>query len=393
MNILILQQTMNLGGVNVVSAYLAAKFQKEGHLVDVFAFYADRNDMPIDNYQGIPIYIGNGFSSNQENVNLLKEIFKKHSTNLVINMWGLPYAPTATLRKACKGTKVRWISYYHSDPLFNGRIHSLNIAYLQSTNIIKKIGLWGALKTMTFITSRMMRLNYHYCWRYMVLSDSYVNNFKKFTGLKQAEKLRVMTNPVTIDSEKFKLEPELKKKEVIFVGRLDPTNKKVSRLIEAWSIVEKSCPEWTFTIVGDGPEKETLLHRINELQLEKVKLVGNQDPRPFYERASLLVLSSDFEGFPLVLGECMSFGVVPVIYDSFSALHDIVENKKNGIIIPKKNGEYSASLMADGIIKIINTNELRQSMMEMALQKSKDFHIDKIYQNWLIIFKDFENEN
>lgn len=393
MNILIMQQSLGLGGVNMVSAKLAVKFKQEGHAVDIFAFYKGKDDMPRSRYQDIPIHIGHGWVDNKKNVALVKKIIESRHINLVINQWGLPYTPTATLRKACKELKVKWISFYHNDPLYNGKISSLKDSFQKSTNIFKKMGLWLALKIMTFITGRMMRLNYHFCWRFMILSESYISHFLKFTRLDQAERLRVMYNPVTIETGDFQLLPNKKQKKVIYVGRLDPVQKHVSRLVETWCLIEKKCPDWSFTIVGDGLEKEALLHRINELQLENVKLVGNQDPRSFYEQASILVLSSDFEGFPLVLGECMSFGVIPVIYDSFSALHDIVEDGVNGVIVPKENGEFSAKLMANKMSAVINDETLRKSMMINAQKKSIDFHIDTIYKKWEEIFNEYEEEN
>ena len=118
MNILIMQQSLGLGGVNMVSAKLAVKFKQEGHAVDIFAFYKGKDDMPRSRYQDIPIHIGHGWVDNKKNVALVKKIIESRHINLVINQWGLPYTPTATLRKACKELKVKWISFYHNDPLY-----------------------------------------------------------------------------------------------------------------------------------------------------------------------------------------------------------------------------------------------------------------------------------
>ena len=59
---------------------------------------------------------------------------------------------------------------------------------------------------------------------------------------------------------------------------------------------------------------------ISNLQLKHVKLEGMQYPRQYYERASILLLTSDFEGFGLVIVEGMAFGVIPIAYGSYSAV-------------------------------------------------------------------------
>lgn len=68
--------------------------------------------------------------------------------------------------------------------------------------------------------------------------------------------------------------------------------------------------------------------QVRELKLRNVSFEGFQNPKEYYERASILLLTSEFEGFPLVLPECMSFGVIPAVYGSYSAVYDIVEDGK-----------------------------------------------------------------
>ena len=73
-------------------------------------------------------------------------------------------------------------------------------------------------------------------------------------------------------------------------------------------------------------------NQITNYKLKRVSLEGFKRPDNYYKRASILLLTSEFEGFPLVLAESMSFGVIPVVYGSFSAIYDIIENNKDGII-------------------------------------------------------------
>lgn len=392
MNILIIQKSMGVGGVNVVSATLTRKFQEKGHKVVVFAFYEGDNDMPRDNYGDAPIMVGSGFKVCKDNILKMRNLLKEYKIDLIINQWGLSYVPTAVLKKACKDTQTKWISYYHSDPLFNGKTHDVEIALEHDSNSLKWILNKIKLYVMQKATSKMMKYNYQACWRFMVLSDSYVSHFQQFTGLKNIKKLMVMNNPVTIDVYGFELCPKKKSKEVLYVGRLDPSNKRVSRLVEAWSIVEPQFCDWKLTIVGDGPEKEQIIATVNKYQLKNVQMVGQQNPRSYYERASLLGLTSDFEGWPLVLGECMSFGVVPVVYGTVDAIYDIVDDGKNGVIVPKVNGGFSVETMAKALIEVMQNENFLFGMMKKAQEKSKDYSLDTIYNRWEKVFEEFRNE-
>ena len=65
-----------------------------------------------------------------------------------------------------------------------------------------------------------------------------------------------------------------------------------------------------------------------------------------------------------MLAECMSFGVVPVVYGSYSAVNDIIEDGKDGIIVPKTDEGFNA-----------------------AIEKSKNYSTDKIYEQWMRVMK------
>lgn len=180
-----------------------------------------------------------------------------------------------------------------------------------------------------------------------------------------------------------KLPQIYKNKEVIYVGRLDYNQKRAYRIIEIWNHIEPNFPEWRLTIVGDGPERDKLEEMAKIQDLQRVNFEGFQSPRPYYERASMLILASEFEGFPLVLAECMSFGVVPVVYGSYSAVYDIIEDGRDGLIIPKTREGFNAAVMAERMAAVMTDKHRLEQMALAAIEKSKDYSIDKIYQQWM----------
>ena len=148
-------------------------------------------------------------------------------------------------------------------------------------------------------------------------------------------------------------------------------------------MLEARFPEWRLTIVGDGPERANVERRARELGLKHVSFDGFQQPRPYYERASVLVLASEYEGFPLVLAECMSFGVVPVVYGSYSAVYDIVKNGENGMIVQLRGGRFDVSEMAQALATVMADDNKRDGMAQRAIETSKrDYSVENIYSSW-----------
>lgn len=382
MNILFLLRSLDIGGLEVVTAVLANKFLAEGHEVGVFAF-EERSGKVKDRFdERIAITIGQGYQVSEEDVSQIRELLICKEVDVVINQWGLPLIPMKTLDKARAGLGVKVISVYHNDPLQNGRIQSVETAMLRTKNVLKKSIL--RLKRLAFrcVTGYAMRYIYQHSDRFEVLSPSFVDHFKQFTKVRNASKLIVQTNPVALNSDGFEYVASRKRKEIVYVGRVDFTQKRVHRVIETWAQLEHRFPDWQLTIVGDGEERENIEHMVKDLELQRVSFEGFQRPRPYYERASLLILTSEFEGFPLVLAEAMSFGVVPVVYGSYSAVYDIIEDGKDGLIIPRTADGFNAAEMAERMSGLMDS-ALLSRMALAAIEKSKRYSIDKIYEQWM----------
>ena len=138
-------------------------------------------------------------------------------------------------------------------------------------------------------------------------------------------------------------------------------------------------PDWHLTIVGDGPDRQDLQNRIVETKLPNIEITGFRDPVEYYERASILLLVSEYEGFPLVTIESMSYGVVPVVLGSYAACYDIIENGKNGFIVPTP---FRTQMFADVVDSLICNKALLKRISEEAYNSSKNFSRRKIVGKW-----------
>lgn len=385
-NILFLLKGLEIGGLEVVTAVLANKFVEEGHQVSVFSFLGGKHSIADRFDARIKLYQQDDYSRSKENVAKLRKVLVDDKIDIIINQWGLPYTPIKTARKAAKGLDVKIISVYHNAPSFNGRIQKLNIALMGCENLMKRL----ALRLMRFafkkVTSRAMAYIYRHSDLFLVLSPSYIEEFKRFTGVSDDRYLQVLTNPITVEHDGYEYAFNEKQKEIIYVGRLDFVQKRVYRVIDTWNYLEERFPDWRLTIVGDGEDRENLENHVKYLGLKRVSFEGFQKPIDYYKRASILLLTSDFEGFPLVLAECMSFGVIPVVYNSYSAVCDIIDDGKDGIVLPYHMNGYQAEKAAGMIVNIMKDDGKREQMALAAIKKSKEYSVEKIFSEWKRVF-------
>lgn len=382
MNILFLLKSLDIGGLEIVTATLANKFIEEKHNVTIFSFFQAKTSIENRLCNKIAVYSQKEYRCSDENIKALRKVLIDNKIDIIINQWGLPYVPILVAHKAANGLNIKIISIHHNDPSANGKLYDCNISISNANNEIKKIIFICKKSIIRFITSRSMRYVYNHSDVYQVLSPSFVERFKNFTGIKNPKKLMVQTNPVTIETGDFVFNPDNKEKEIIYVGRIDYNQKRVHRVIDTWALLEKKYPDWRLTIVGDGVERENIEKQAKALGLKNVSFEGFKSPIEYYKRARILMLTSEYEGFPLVLAECMSFGVVPAVYGSYSAVYDIVNDGVNGIVFPYQKEGFSAEKAAIQLQKIMHNDAVYNDMAEKAIETSKRYSVDEIYKSW-----------
>ena len=388
MNILFILKSFDVGGVEAVTTSLANKFKEEGHQVVLWVFYEGQTTLVDRLHKGIRLIYGNGFKASTENQRLLRQTLISYEIDLVINQWGLPFIPAYTLKKASRGLPVKVIAVYHNDPSTNGRLKEVEMVLEKERNPLRKLVLHTRYCLYKMVTSASMRYVYGNSDKYVLLSDSFIKGFKQFTHIKDTKKLVVITNPVTIDVSDYELDLEGKEKEVVYVGRVDCNQKRVERIIETWGVLEPDFPKWKLRIIGDGKDRRKVERLVGTLGLKNVFFEGFQYPRPYYERSSLLVLASEYEGFGLVIVEAMSFGVVPVVLGSYSAVYDILDNGKDGVVVHyDRDKGFDAKAMAQALSGIMGNTRKRHEMAVEAFRKSRNFSIETIGSQWDVMLK------
>lgn len=389
MNILFILKYHQIGGIEIVSRQLANIFAEKGHNAAIFSL--DENGTltqpPLN--ESIKFYNGFGFNASVRNVNLLRNILINDDIDVVINQWGLPYQSTVLFKKASKGLKrIKYISAYHNDPTTNGRTKLIEEQLLSSRNFCSQL----VLRLKLFVTKLITGLSMNYVYRnsdhYLLLSESFIEGFKKY-AFNDGQKVVVCPNPLTID---FPAEISLseKKKEILYVGRMELNQKRVDRVLEVWKELYERHPQWKLTLVGDGVDREKLEENAKKMGLRNYSFEGFQNPKEYYKNAQFLLLTSDYEGFGLVLIEAMAYGVIPIGLGSYHAIYDIIDNGKNGFVtkLPFDKKDFVTV-----IEKLIMDDCYKNEVAESAIMKSRTYSDESIYEYWLPILKEDSAED
>jgi len=172
---------------------------------------------------------------------------------------------------------------------------------------------------------------------------------------------------------------ELQRPVVLAAGRLTP-QKGFDQLVEAFAQVAQAEPEWRLRICGAGPERPHLRELIATHDLSRrVRLPGRvRHIAREMEQASLYVLSSRWEGFPMVLIGAMSKGLPVVAFDCPTGPADIVEHGTSGLLVPA--GDVDA--LADAMLELIRDPPRRRRFGVAAAERAEAFSASRIGPLW-----------
>lgn len=223
-----------------------------------------------------------------------------------------------------------------------------------------------------------------------------VSRFDKFVVLTNEDRgywgnipnITVIPNAAMMVAEKYS---DVSAKRVIAVGRLD-YQKGFDRLVKAWEIVQKSGKynDWRLDIFGQGEWKDMLQNMINERNLntsafinKPVKNIGDE-----YAASSMLVMSSNYEGFPMVMIEAMACGLPVVAFRFKCGPEDIISEGENGMIVDEGDIEG----LAYGMMKLMDDDALRKRLSDNARNIVSTYSEKAVMEKWIDLFNSLTTE-
>lgn len=207
----------------------------------------------------------------------------------------------------------------------------------------------------------------------IVLSNYDQDKYNKELNLKT----KVIYNPLPFENTGKSC---LTSKKFISIGRMSHQTKGFDLLIKSFAQFAYKNKEWTLDIVGEGSEREFLKKQIADYKMENRIFLHpfTTNIEKYYNSSSVYILSSRWEGFPLVLLEAMDSGF-PIIASDLPIVKELFENKKNALLFKNKDIESLTSRIDE--ISNYSEKELEE-MRQASLNLSKKFKVDKIIIEW-----------
>ena len=184
--------------------------------------------------------------------------------------------------------------------------------------------------------------------------------------------------------------PSLLSRKVVFIGRFEH-QKDVLILINAWSIVSKSAPDWTLELYGSGSEEDIIRSRIEGLGLEdSVILKGlTSDMHQVYQNASLLVNSSIYEGFVLVVLEALTVGIPCISFD-IPGCNNMIQDNVNGFLVKERTSDD----LARKILYYINLPyEHKKNIQNRIPDTIAKYSRQCVMKQWMDLFDELIQKN
>ena len=211
------------------------------------------------------------------------------------------------------------------------------------------------------------------CARLVVLTENDAKRWRK-----HSDKVTVIPNPVSYYPEVTNDVSKVKGK-ILCVGRYNG-QKRIDRLITAFSMIAKKYPDWFVDIYGEGDLRDFLQNQIDSLGLTDRIILHNPVKTIFdeYKSSQMLVLSSEYEGRPLVLIEAMACGTPCVSFDCPSGPSEIIEDGVTGLLA--ENGNVND--LASKIEWLINHEKEREVMGVRSHEAAKIYKPLYVMKEW-----------
>jgi glycosyltransferase involved in cell wall biosynthesis len=365
------------GGISRMTFVLGDFLKKSGYTVYYLSFINQKEVKYLDNQFFFPS--AHSILS-KENELFFDSFLREKGINILINQSSMS-ADIVKFAAKFHSKNLKKISVMHNSllmPIVN--YYALNEFRLRKNGVSFLLPL---LRSDLCVSILKNMYRYKYCSHYSRLqqdSDCIVFVAPKneedlfFILRKKIANIVVICNSISLP--KYNLEQ--KKKEILWVGTPDFSVKRIDIMLKIWSIVSLKFEDWTLKILGDSSHLNNAKKIAQDLNLERIKFEGTVDPNDYYKTASFLCMTSTTESFGLVLVEAMYYGVIPFAFDSFPAVREIIDNRKNGFIISKFKVEEYASVLASQMEKE-EINDLRKA----AIEKSKKFDMNVVGNEWI----------
>lgn len=195
-----------------------------------------------------------------------------------------------------------------------------------------------------------------------------------------ADKLHAIYNPVVEKNGGINLSN--KQREIIYLGRLSYPDKRIDRLLHIFAKVTGSHPGWKLRLVGDGPDRANLEQLSKDLNIHNIEFCGFADnPGEYLTRASIICLTSEYEGWPMALIEGMIYNVAPIAFGCTAGVRELLADGRGIVIEPGDEASF-----ANQLSQLMASPDKRREIVEASTTFLSELSIDNIARQWKDLF-------
>lgn len=359
-----------IGGTERVTQSIASNLEKKGYNVYFIFTNADNNTIISDQKLRI-----NPKKATKEISTSIKQFVAINDIKIIIvvNRVFQSKKFQVVFKELKKHIPIKLIISLHAAPdnWVNKDKLGLVLPYVYLKNLIKSF-----IHFFRNSHIKKVKASYEIADKYLLLSPSYIKQFEAIYKINdKRNKLIAIPNPCPF--EDIYIKKEDKKNYVLIVSRMQEDQKRIYAAIKIWGKIYKEVTNWKLIIVGSGP----YLNKYKQIakHIDNIIFIGHStNVQKYYKESKIFMMTSIWEGLPMTIIEAMHYGCVPIAFDTFTALHDIIINETTGYIIPNNNiDSYVCKLK-----NLIKNEQLISTISEHILKQPLRYTMTDIINMW-----------
>ena len=291
------------------------------------------------------------------------------------------------IEKIKENTGVKTVVACHGEPFWQ----RYAIVYRRQKGWVRKL-MWTLYNKKRYEDGTLAmrkaiertRRDYESCNAYTVLCNAYKPETAKGLGIDPDHShIYPIENPeypvasVNYDKEKM----------ILFCGRFENWSKRIDRLLRIWLKVQDKLTDWRLVLVGNGEDWNRLNQLARKLGLQRISFEGRRNNvADYYNKASIVALTSETEGWGLALTEAQAHGCICIAFGCTSGVREVLSpDGECGFIVPP----FDEDAYAETLLRFTSLSEEQQlAIRKQAVARRLEYRPEVIAEKWKILFDD-----
>ena len=291
------------------------------------------------------------------------------------------------IEKIKENTGVKTVVACHGEPFWQ----RYAIVYRRQKGWVRKL-MWTLYNKKRYEDGTLAmrkaiertRRDYESCNAYTVLCNAYKPETAKGLGIDPDHShIYPIENPeypvasVNYDKEKM----------ILFCGRFENWSKRIDRLLRIWLKVQDQLTDWRLVLVGNGEDWDRLNQLARKLGLQRISFEGRRNNvADYYNKASIVALTSETEGWGLALTEAQAHGCICIAFGCTSGIREVLSpDGECGFIVPP----FDEDAYAETLLRLTSLSEEQQlAIRKQAVARRLEYRPEVIAEKWKILFDD-----